>query len=342
MNKCGGGIKVDTLDSNPEGLVKFQDTAPIRRKEVKRKCDSLFPEFEVEEQSAHQRPFEYSQKHCWQYDIRLNNRQEDLKNAGLTEAEVSKLTISDFQFNVFDKYDKRQFNDVKSFIERHEWLGSMSLYPTLFFTAKYKGILAGAVIMDVPAVFSKILGEETKKWERLISRGACISWSPKNLASALLMWAIKWAVANTQFRVFTAYSDPEAKEIGTIYQACNFIYLGQNSGTKKKYKVGDKWTSDRYFRTRSAYKRFATQLGIRWGYDWNKGNTIYWDRMSAGVVEQIKNKSKEEQAKAEKREAPTKHKYVYILGRTRKETKELKNLFKKHSPKSQGIIYPKR
>lgn len=310
---------------------------------MKYKHDSLFPEFEVEvEQSATKRPFEYSEKHCWQYDIRLNNRQEDLKNAGLTEEEVSKLKVTDFQFNVFDKDDKRQFDNVKAFIERHEWLGSMSLYPTLFFTAKYKGTLAGAVIMDVPAVFSKILGEETKNLERLISRGACISWSPKNLASALLMWAIKWTVAHTRFRVFTAYSDPEAQEIGTIYQACNFIYLGQNSGARMKYKVGDKWTSDRYFRTRSAYKRFANELGIRWGYDWNKDGVIYWDRMPTDIADKIRNKSKQEQVKAEKREVPMKHKYVYILGRTHKETKGLMNLFKEHSPKLQGLPYPKR
>jgi hypothetical protein len=309
---------------------------------VKHTHGSLFPEFEVEKEVATRRPFEYSEKHCWQYDIRLNNRQEDLKTAGLTEEEASKLKVTDFQFNVFDKDDKRQFDNVKAFIERHEWLGSMSLYPTLFFTAKYKGILAGAIIMDVPAVFSKILGEETKNMERLISRGACISWSPKNLASALLMWSIKWAVAHTRFRLFTAYSDPEAQEIGTIYQACNFIYLGQNSGTRMKYKIGDKWTSDRYFRTRSAYKRFANELGIRWGYDWNKDGVIYWDRMPEGIAEKIKNKSKQEQLKAEKRPVPAKHKYAYILGRTHKETKQLMALFKEHSPKSQGLPYPKR
>lgn len=51
----------------------------------------------------------------------------------------------------------------------------MSLYPTHFFTARYKGILAGVVIMDMPNAFSKLLGEDTKQIERLISRGACVS-----------------------------------------------------------------------------------------------------------------------------------------------------------------------
>ena len=42
-------------------------------------------------------------------------------------------------------------------------------------------------------------------------------------------------VRNTDFRIFTAYSDPEAKELGTIYQAMNWTYLGQTSGTAKQY-----------------------------------------------------------------------------------------------------------
>ena len=79
----------------------------------------------------------------------------------------------------------------------------------------------------MPNAFSKLLGKNTNDLERLISRGACISWSPKNLGSAFLMWCLRWMVKNTDYRIFTAYSDPTARELGTIYQACNFYYLGQ-------------------------------------------------------------------------------------------------------------------
>src|ERR1035437_9711527 len=166
---------------------------------------------------------DYNEKHCWQYDIRLNNLNDDLILAGLSLDETKILKISDF---IFQKEEKKDcFSEVKSFIERHEWLGRISLYPTHIFTARYKGILTGVVIMDMPSVFSKLLGEETKKIERLISRGACISWSPKNLGSSLIMFAHKWMVKNTQYRLFVAYAAVEAKELGTIYQACNFYYL---------------------------------------------------------------------------------------------------------------------
>ena len=170
----------------------------------------------------------YTKNHCWQYDIRLSNREQDLTNSGLTEEDVQDLRISDFVFANESK--DLVFDEVRIFIERHEWLKRLSLYPTHFFTARYKGILAGVVIMDMPTAFSKILGEGTRKIERLISRGACISWSPKNLASALIMFSIKWMVKNTRFRLFIAYGDAEAKELGTIYQACSFYYLGKKSG----------------------------------------------------------------------------------------------------------------
>ena len=114
----------------------------------------------------------------------------------------------------------------------------------------------------MPNAFSKLLGEDTKDLERLISRGACISWSPKNLASSFVMWCIKWMVQNTQYRLFTAYSDPIAKELGTIYQATNFYYLGQKSGTTTRFinPYTGKVVSDRFFRQKTSL--FNRRFGI--------------------------------------------------------------------------------
>ena len=36
-------------------------------------------------------------------------------------------------------------------------------------------------------------------------------------------------VNNTQYRLFTAYSDPQALELGQIYTALNFYCLGQKA-----------------------------------------------------------------------------------------------------------------
>ena len=95
--------------------------------------------------------------------------------------------------------------------------------------------VAGSRCYGNPQCLFTYWEKENKFKEKLISRGACISWAPKNLGSWLIMNSIKHMVKHTEFRVFSAYSDPEAKELGTIYQACNFIYLGQKSGTAAQY-----------------------------------------------------------------------------------------------------------
>jgi len=283
-------------------------------------------------------PTNYQENHCWQYEIRLKNFDEDVKASGLSRLKLDDLSCSDFTF----QHEKKDtiFAEVKQFIQRHEWLGRISLTPTHFFTARYQGILAGVVIMDMPAARSKMLGEDTIKLERLISRGACVSWSPKNLASSLISFSMKWMVENTDYRLFTAYSDPEAKELGTIYQACNFYYLGQKFGAKKQFQIeSGRWVSDRYFRSRSVYKRLAKKLGITWEKHWQgtsgTKDKIHFGLMPSEVAEMIKSASKKYQLSCPQRKLLPKHKYAFIGGRNKRERKLLRSLFE-----SRNKIYP--
>lgn len=280
----------------------------------------------------------YDKDHCWQYDIRLNNYEEDLAEAGLTDEYVKGLKVSDFEFRIVEDKEDRQA--MKEFIERHEWLGNLSQYTTHWFACYHNDILAGVILFNMPNAFSKMLGEDTPQLERLISRGACISWSPKNLASSLLMWSIKWMVDNTQYRLFTAYSDPTAREIGTIYQACNFYYLGQKSGTTKRYinPYTGKMVSDRYFRQKTAYRKYAGELGIEWQKDWNHPTGMCWDNIPDEIEEQLRAFSKKKQSESKVFHFPQKHKYAYILGRDKRETKHLKRVFEN---KIKTYLYPK-
>lgn len=279
---------------------------------------------------------EYNQGHCWQYDIRLRNREEDLKAAGLTEETAASLRVCDFTFRPLNtESDKRE---AVEFIKRHEWLGTLSQYTTHWFGAYYhdpqqglvgRDILAGVCLMNLPNAFSKLLGEDTRKIERLISRGACVSWSPKNLASSFLMWCCGWMVKHTPYRLFTAYSDPTAKELGTIYQACNFYYLGNDSGTTTRYinPYTGKVVSDRFFRVRSAYKRYAKELGIEWEKDWNNDQRMLWENVPDAVEQKLREHSKQKQRGATKITMPSKHKYAFVLGATKAETKRLRREF---------------
>ena len=284
----------------------------------------------------------YNESQCWQYSIRVKNLDGDLIESNLTKEYTDKLRVSDFIFcNITDKDEQKK---LKLFIEKHEWLGNLSQYTTHWFACYHKhgdkNIIAGVILFNVPNAFSKILGDNTKELERLISRGACISWSPKNLASSFLMWCINWMVKNTQYRLFTAYSDPMANELGTIYQACNFYYMGNSSGSKVRYinPYNGRVVSDRFFRQKTAYKKFAKELGIKWGSDWNHPRGMNWHNIPQDMADKLKQASKDKQATSQKISVPSKHKYAYVLGRTKKETKDLRALYEKNN---KILTYPK-
>jgi hypothetical protein len=299
-------------------------------------------------QEVYDRFKNYKKDHCWQYEIRQQNLEKDLLDADLTIKEYDNLRTDDFDFLYVDKENKAECEEIKQFIERHEWLGKLPARPTHRFIARLKknGIIAGAIVMATPNSFSHILGKENRDKEKLISRGACISWAPKNLGSWLIMKSIKWMVKNTEFRMFSAYSDPEAKELGTIYQACNFIYLGQKSGTAKQYFDPNRpelgWFSDRDFRKKSKYRRYAERIGI--SYDTWKGYmkkySPNWDIIPEEIKLRIKEEEKRYRESCLSRDMKPKHKYVYILGRTKKETKKMKKLFDTLNPKMVGLSYP--
>lgn len=278
----------------------------------------------------------YNKNHCWQYEIRLQQEEADKnfikEKFGIS---VENIFISDFNFKFIETKSEKE--KAISFIKKYEWLGTITQYSTHYFGAYYKNVLGGVLIFSMPNAFSKILGENTKNLERLISRGACASWTPKGLASSFLMWAIKWMVKNTDYRLFVAYSDPTAKELGTIYQACNFYYLGKQSGTNNRYinPYTGKIVSDRFFRQRTAYKKYAKELGIEWQKNWTTSTGMNWKEIPDDIEATLRNYSKKKQASSQKIEYPSKHKYAMVLGRTKLETKRLRNILI-----SNNKIYP--
>lgn len=270
----------------------------------------------------------YDKDWCYQYQKRLDTLKEDMEKYGWSQEDIDNISLDDFEFSYIDSKNDKQ--EATEFIKRYEWLETTGSYPTHWFTARYKGILGGVVIMGMPNAFSKMLGEETKLLERLIARGASASWCPFNLGSKFLMWCIKWMVNNTQYRLFTCYSDPQAKEIGSIYQGLNFYYLGQGSGTTVRcvnpYNP-NVIVTDRAFRARSFFKRYAKDLGIAWNKSWNNDQKILWENIPDDIEQQLREYSREMYRKAEKITFPSKHKYAFVLGRDKKETKQLRKKF---------------
>lgn len=225
---------------------------------------------------------------CWQKVIRKKTLVEDIA-AGFP----IDLNCSDF---ILARESLSQ--EHIQFIERYEWLGCIGVGVTDIFTARWNGHLAGIVMMSLPNL------PQFGEMETLIQRGACSAWSPKNLGSKLIMFGCKWMVQNTNKRIFTAYSDPEAGEIGTIYQACNFDYLGKNFGAKTLFKLDSgKEVNRRYFTRKHYLKQAAKNFGLEYNPDWT------WKTIPTN----FKNYIKSEMKRTKSRVPDKKGKYALLL-----------------------------
>jgi hypothetical protein len=217
----------------------------------------------------------------------------------------------------------------KEFIETYEWLGTVGNSPKWTCEATCNGHLAGVILFNEPSNYSKnILDSNTKKMECLIQRGASASWAHKHLGSKMVMFGCNWLVKNTEKRIFVGYSDPSANEIGTIYQACNFDYLGNTFGATTIYihpnfKNGKTFTPQSLRRT-AVLKKYLKSVGINWDKNWEKPNGFkdliklpkeykeMWYQWGNNILKESK-----------KYTIPTKGKYVLILGSNRREQRAL-------------------
>jgi len=134
------------------------------------------------------------------------------------------------------------FNTAKRIVEEYEWLGCMPSVSLFYFGIYFDNVCGGCV------VFSPEYIENLGHWDKydytgkiiLLSRGVCLHWTPVNTNSKLIMSAIKMLPKN--YEVITATTDHLAGEIGTIYQACNFYYVGsmRDANPNVRSKNGDR------------------------------------------------------------------------------------------------------
>lgn len=131
---------------------------------------------------------------------------------------------------------------AKSIIEEYEYLGCLAAVNWfsfgIFFKDENNKMYCGGVV-----VFGQEYAENTGVWDKygytgkiiLLNRGVCLHWTPKNTNSYLIMKAIK--MLPKKYEIVTATVDPDAGEIGTIYQACNWYYVGALRKNKKRLNV---------------------------------------------------------------------------------------------------------
>ena len=205
--------------------------------------------------------------------------------------------------------------DIKTaakLIEKYEWLGCMPAMVKYCYGIYFEGNLGGCV------VYSTDYSENLGSWDKydysgkliLLSRGACVHWAHPHSASKLITTSMK--MLPDKYKIVTSTVDELAGEIGTIYQACNFSYIGSMRENNPKVK---------------SLKRFGVKI---------KGK-LYGGR---SIRQKLGTQKKEEILKAwpaaEFVPQASKRRYFYFLG-----NKQERKYYKKQI-ETQIKPYPKR
>ena len=267
---------------------------------------------------------------CHQYKVKMETLNEDINNGMPIGCSIDELDFFNEEFS----------EEHSKFIKKYEWLGTVGYAPKWIFTARVGGILGGVVIITEPNAYTN--KKEGSNLEAQITRGASASWAPKNLASKLIMFACRWMIKNTTKRLFFGYSDHAAGEIGTIYQACNFRFLGNHFGATTQYELeNNKMVNSRYFNKTSTFKKYAKELGIEWKKEWMNGKN-WMDRklFPTEIFDILLKKGKVHKESCKQSTQAPKGKYVLILGHNKADKRNLESLYLPVFGKS--VPYPKR
>ena len=129
-------------------------------------------------------------------------------------------------------------HEAEPIILKYEWLGTMNRFPVAFY-----GLIAPDGDIHGVACFGRGNGTNAGKLTTStlskpisLERGACVHYAHPHAPSMLVAGACRQMYLDHGYNVFFAYSDWDAGEIGTIYQACNWTYLGQAPGRSSNYR----------------------------------------------------------------------------------------------------------
>lgn len=140
------------------------------------------------------------------------------------------------------------YEQAKCIILEYEWLGTMGT-TQMHYGIFFDGVLAGAICFgyfQAMQGYATYVGDKYEKNGIQLSRGACVHWAHEHSASKLIAFGIR-EMEKKGYKFCIAFSDPDAGEIGTVYQATNWLYLA----TKKDihwdlyYKTGKLFMNDR-------------------------------------------------------------------------------------------------
>ena len=142
------------------------------------------------------------------------------------------------------------YDEAKAFILKYEWLGNMGT------TVRAFGLFFGNELAAVECFghpgsedIKNICGVEHADKVYWLARGACAHWAPPRSASSYLInraceimgapWKTRDGKDMPAKFVFLATADSDAGEIGTVYQASNWVYVGKTTSDRMFLMPGD-------------------------------------------------------------------------------------------------------
>jgi hypothetical protein len=142
---------------------------------------------------------------------------------------------------------------ARGIIETYEWMKCLPAVVWHCYGIYFDGHLGGVVTYGPE--YSENLGKVAREsgkagadWSRygfegkmiLLSRGACTHWAHPHAGSKLIRQSMR--LLPKKYEIVTATTDPAAGEVGTIYQACGFTYVGsmRQGNPNVKFKARDR------------------------------------------------------------------------------------------------------
>jgi hypothetical protein len=119
--------------------------------------------------------------------------------------------------------------EVEPLVARYEWLGNLPDNCSRYAKLTFDGNIAGALAFSRSGFGGTFTlgGEPAIK----LARGVSLHWAPPWASSFLIQRAVGLLFRSDPLYV-VAFSDWRAGEVGTVYQACGWTYLGHGKSTE--------------------------------------------------------------------------------------------------------------
>lgn len=163
---------------------------------------------------------------------------------------------------------------AKAIIEEYEWMKCLAAVNWFYYGIFFDGVCGGVVCYGPE--YSENLGIQAREsgrkcadWSKygfegkliLLNRGACVHWAHPHSASKLIRSSMK--MLPKKFEVVTATVDDMAGEVGTIYQACGFHYVGSmrdaNANVNSRKGDRDAWLiNGKLYGSRNLRQKYGT------------------------------------------------------------------------------------